>query len=535
MTSKNIKRKIKRYLLILYSAVCIGSFAKNIDSLMTYLTTTSETSELPDNITKDSLLKKLKENETLTKKDKEMVSDFINYIYEYYPECNSFKFYNNLDTLKIEHKDSWNLLFDHYEKTGNYAGTYSIYNNIIKILNEYNNKPTLFHELTHATANTNYNSKHITNRDNNYCYGVEEMFCDYFATRDTNVLDGYPHMDYAEAIIALTGYTYDDYCNKGLSYLEKLLNDNGLNGKEIFKYLNDIRENQELQNDTEYMKQYSINYTKELKNICYKKVIDKFNDSSYIFIEDYIESIRNKIPGDDTDFMNYVSSNRKDISNIRKKYTYEEIKPYIIKNILLESGLVEIGKNIDISEYDLENIDGKLELTYNDSIVELKSVKDKVNYYEDFINRRQVNTNNDNSNNNRCYTVNDRGYLISHLDYNMAIMFEEYFDKVKSYMISKIKKEKNIEEKINLVIGYDNEEQRPCLYYDLDDNSFKIPTKPDGADIYSLYLYLQITDVFDSKFSEKYNLLYDKISENNKKLLRDFPKYNIDNGYQLRK
>ncbi len=535
--SKKIKDETKTKQILRYISlsmwIFIYSLVMNPNKTNKDLPIVTSIDELSydDDITKDSLLKQLEENIYLNDKDKKDIVDFINYQYEYYPKNNFFKLFNNLDTIKIEYKDSFN--------NKDCAGQYDSYDNKIYMLDSGNNKKeVLFHELTHSCTDTIYDNKLVANKsylasDYHYYSGVNEMFCEYFSTRDTNKFIGYQNMTYAEAIIALTGYTYDDYCNKDLKYLESLLNANGLNGHEIFEYLDEIKCNTKLQYNDEYMKKYSINYTKELKNICYQKVIEKFKDSSYENINDYIESIRKIIPGEDSDFINYINTNSKYIEDVKreKKYTYEEIKPYIIKNILLESGLVEIGKNLDLSEYDLEKIDGRLELTYNDNIVD--AVSDKVSYYENFINSRQ--DENTESFNNRCYTINDRGYLISHINYNMYNIFNEYFDKIKLCIINEIKKENNIKEKINLLIGFDEEEKRPGLYYNLDNNKFKIPTEVDGDDIYSLYLYLNITDVFDSNFSEKYNLLYDKISLYNEGLLNKFPKYNIDNGYQLRK
>ncbi len=443
----------------------------------------------------------LKNNYFIDDSIKNDINNFIDYLNEFYPNTNLDKFYYNLSNLRISYVDRINPDYIDNDDKGVNNGCYSIIDNNIEILKNNNKKikkQVLYHELIHACANCNYNNttiKYSNSRGN----GAEEMFCEYFATRENNTNRiSYSWMPYAESILILTDYTFDDYCNGGIELLEEKLNDNKLNGKEIIDFLDELRDKIDL--NEEDMSKYSINYKDKLNDICYKKIINKFDDSGYSSMKEYIDSIIKKTPGNAFDFCSWIINNLSVEELNKEKINSDYFKDSIKKNLLFDLGIANINEEINLDDYDIVKINNIWVLTKNGDYVS-KSLFEYKGYLD----------------NPTKYNINDKNNLIRDVSRKANNLYSDYFNEINKVITNNF----IIKHKINEDLKFNYNDNDGVYFTDKNNKKYFAGDYDDLTEqnnIYDCY-YLLKDDLKINPFScstyKSRNMLNNKIHEIN--------------------
>lgn len=339
----------------------------------------------------DDLRKILKDNNKMNDIFKPAVGRFIDYLEKYYPDTDLRKFSYNLKDLTIYN----NAVFDKVNDYKKCVASYYNYFNTIHISSKVvDNDSTLFHELIHSCTECYYDSNLISSIDEDgYGIGALEMLTDYYSSRDWTKIRGYGHLEkYAEAIVAVTSFSLDDFCNGGISLLEQRLNNLGFDAKQIINYLDDVYENK-----TENIDAYEKKYSVDLVETCYKKILENYENSNYDDITNYLCSIKKGIPGRAIDFDYYMISHCNEYGDNRNMIR-SIIKKIIKRIIYYELGLNKDDKYLDMPvKYNIVLIGSKSQkgntvkdkyklvkkTDYSVSIDEADDILEKYSYYLD--------------------------------------------------------------------------------------------------------------------------------------------------------
>lgn len=190
-------------------------------------------------ITKDNLLTVLNENTNITDNFKILIKEYINSLYEKYPNIETRVFYENLKTLKIIECNKDELLFKTLSQDS--LACYNKIENTIYTLSDYKyEKGTweyqiIFHELTHVLRNGYFNKDGIKYKISGEGSSlalttVDEALNSVFSVS----LLGYEEKDIAYQlqsnyctimIECLDNYHLDDYINHSSSYYAKKLDE----------------------------------------------------------------------------------------------------------------------------------------------------------------------------------------------------------------------------------------------------------------------------------------------------------------------
>lgn len=350
-----------------------------------------------NNISFSELKSILKSNNNLSDSEKEIINSYIDYLEKYYKDVNYEKFAYNLKNIKIEYTKS----VEHIEGDIEKVAIYDPFYNVITVANKCkNDKTTLFHELTHACTECRYYGHNISSSGFLYGDGVLEMLTQYYCSRDFESDSGYLWMmPYAEALVALTDFSFDDFCNGGIYLLKERLEEKKLDANKIINFLDELKTNRNvIKNKNELETKYGKKYSSNLRETCYDKIISDYDATKNGNIVDYLCSIKSKLPGRATDFDNYMIS-KSPKYGVSMDLSRKILLRYITELVTVKLGLAYKNGKCHIDDYTIINVPAYYErgeekdsyalvLTNNHEKI-IDGSKEILYQYEDYINHTE--------------------------------------------------------------------------------------------------------------------------------------------------